>query len=140
MKRMFKYLLRTILVLFFLIVIWVIGLCARLPLIPWIETDYFIKGTNQTLADGFNLKQSDNTIIKIEIPNEFSEKEQCFDFWFLSSQGKHLLTVNDFSLKTFENNNSEIRRDNSYLFWDNGSKDETFMIQDYEIEADTIHG
>jgi len=147
MRRLFKYALRFILMLFFAIVLWIIGLLARLPLIPWIETDYFVTGTTQTLAKGFVLKQPDTTItkgflsvtagsiIKLEAPNEFPEDDQCFDFWFSSAGGKHLLTVNNFSLKIFDSNNSEIKPINSYLFWDDGSKDKTFNIENYSIDT-----
>ncbi|MBL7827821.1 MAG: hypothetical protein JNJ57_14415 [Saprospiraceae bacterium] len=114
-------------------VIWVIGLFAQLPLIPWIETDYYVVGTNQTLANGYVLKQTDNTIVKIVVPNEFSENDQCFDFWFSSNIGTHMLTVKDFSQTVFDKDNAEIKNKNSYLFWDNGSKEKTFNIDNYEI-------
>ena len=133
MKRLLKILFKTFLTIICLLVIWIIGLFAQLPLIPWIETDYYVSGTNQILANGYILKQTDNTIIKIDVPNEFFENGQCFDFWFLSAAGTHTLTVKDFSQTIFDNDNSEIKRKNSYLFWDNGSKEEAFEIDNYEI-------
>ena len=133
MKRLLKILFKTFLTIICLLVIWVIGLFGQLPLIPWIETDYYVVGTNQTLANGYILKQTDNAIIKIEVPNEFSENDQCFDFWFSSATGTHMLTVKGFSQTVFDNDNSEIKRQNAYLFWDNGSKEETFNIENYEI-------
>lgn len=133
MKRPLKILSKTILTLVCLFVIWIIGLFAQLPLIPWIETDYYVSGTNQTLENGFTLNQIDSTFIKIEVPNEFNENDQCFDFWFLSAAGQHTLTVKDFSQTIFDKNNSEVKSKNSYLFWDNGSKEETFNIDNYEI-------
>ena len=140
MKRLLKIFLWTFLITFCLLILWVVGLLAQLPLIPWIETDYFVVGTNQTLANGLTLKQTDNTNIKIEVPNYFSEDDQCFDFWFSSANGKHLLTVDDFSLIVYDNDNSELKRENTYLFWDNGSKNETFKIENYEIaKTDTCN-
>lgn len=133
MRRLLKILFKTFLTIICLLVIWVIGLFAQLPLIPWIETDYYLAGTNQTLAKGYILKQTDNVIVKIEVPNEFSENDQCFDLWFSSNIGTHSLTVKDFSQTVFDNDNSEIKNQNSYLFWDNGSKEEAFNIDNYEI-------
>ena len=133
MKRLLKILFKTFLTIICLLLIWVIGLFAQLPLIPGIETDYFIAGTNQTLANGYILKHTDNAIIKIEVPNEFSENDQCFDFWFSSAIGTHTLTVKNYSNTAFDIDNSEIKRENSYLFWDNGSKEETFNIDSYVI-------
>ena len=133
MKRLLKILFKTFLTIICLLVIWVIGLFAQLPLIPWIETDYNVAGTNQTLANGYILKQTDNALIKIEVPNEFFENDQCFDVWFSSANGTHILTVKDFSQTVFEGDNSEIKSENSYLFWDNGSKEETFNIDNYKI-------
>lgn len=133
MKRLLKIFFKTFLTMICLLVIWVIGLFAQLPLIPWIETDYYVAGTNHTLDNGHILKQTENVIIKIEVPNEFSENDQCFDFWFSSTIGTHTLTVNDFSLIAFDNDNSKIKSQNSYLFWGNGSKEETFNIDNYEI-------
>jgi hypothetical protein len=86
------------------------------PLIPWIETDNYVAGTNQTLANCHILKQTGNAIMGIEIPKEFTENDQCFDFWFSSAIGIHALTVKDFSQTVFDNDNSTIKRKNSYLF------------------------
>ena len=133
MKRLLKILFKTFLTIICLLVIWVIGLFAQLPLIPWIETDYYVAETNQTLANGYILKQTDGAIVKIEVPDEFFENDQCFDFWFSSATGTHMLTVKEFSQTVFDNDNSEVKRQNSYLFWDNGSKEETFNIDNYEI-------
>jgi hypothetical protein len=133
MKRSLKILFKTFLTIICLFIIWIVGLFAQLPLIPWIETDYYIAGTNQTLTSGYILKQADNINIKIEIPNEFLENNQCFDTWFLAANGKHFLTVKDYSQTIFGNHNSKIKSKNSYLFWDNGSKEETFNIDNYEI-------
>ncbi len=133
MKRLLTILFKTFLTIICLLVIWVIGLFAQLPLVPWIETDFYVAGTNQTLANGYILKKVDDAIIKIEVPNEFSENDQCFDFWFSSAIGTHTLTVQDFSHTAFDKDNSEIKSENSYLFWDNGSKEETFNIDNYVI-------
>ena len=81
MRRLLKILFKTFLTIIGLLLVWVIGLFAQLPLIPWIETDYYVAGTNQTLANGYILKQTDGVIVKIEVPNEFFENDQCFDFW-----------------------------------------------------------
>lgn len=71
--------------------------------------------------------------MKIEIPNEFTENDQCFDFWFTSANGTHILTVKDFSQTVFDKDNSIIKSKNSYLIWDNGSKENTFEIDKYAI-------
>lgn len=133
MKRLLKILFKTFLTIIGLLVIWLIGLFAQLPLIPWIETDYYVAGTNQTLDKGHILKLADNAIMKIEIPNEFTENDQCFDFWFTSANGTHSLTVKDFSQTVFDKDNSIIKSKNSYLIWDNGSKENTFEIDKYAI-------
>jgi hypothetical protein len=133
MRRLLKILFKTFQTIICLLLIWIIGLFAQLPLIPWIETDYYLAETKQTLAKGYILKQTDNVIVKIEVPNEFSESDQCFDFWFSSNIGTHSLTVKDFSQTVFDNDNSEIKNQNSYLFSDNGSKEEAFNIDNYEI-------
>ncbi len=77
--------------------------------------------------------QTDKALVKIEVPTEFSENDQCFDFWFSSANGTYILTVKDFSQTLFDKSNSKIKIKNSYLFWDNGSKEETFNIDHYEI-------
>ncbi|MBK9379288.1 MAG: hypothetical protein IPM86_14145 [Saprospiraceae bacterium] len=129
-----KILFKTFLTIICLLIIWVIGLFAQLPLIPFFDTNYFVSGTNQTLSSGIILKQTDNTIIKIEIPNEFTQNEQCFDFRFSSATGTHILTVKDFSQSVFDIDNSEIKNINSYLFWENGSLEEKFNINNHEIK------
>ncbi|WP_461787755.1 hypothetical protein [Pedobacter sp.] len=133
MKRIHKILFKTFLTIICLLVIWIIGLFAQLPLIPWIETDYYVAGTNQTLANGYVLMQTDKALVKIEVPTEFPENDQCFDFWFSSANGTYILTVKDFSQTLFDKSNSKIKIKNSYLFSDNGSKEEAFNIDHYEI-------
>jgi len=133
MKRLLKYLLWTLLTLFVATIIWVVGLFAGLPLIPFVETDYYVNESNQTLANGLILKQTDSSVIKLEVPNYFSENDQCFDTWVSSTKGQHFLTIKDFSLQAFNADQSEIKKENTYLFWDNGSKDETFKIENYQI-------
>ncbi len=113
--------------------LWIVGLLAQLPLIPFIETDYILKERNDTLGNGVLVKKNNELNIKIEIPNYFPEKEQCIDTWFTSAHGQHLLTVSNFSINVFSGDNTEIEKGQSYLFWDDGSKDETFSIHDYEI-------
>ena len=113
MRLLIKYLLWVLPIPIILTVLWVIGVIVGLPLIPFTETDYYIAGTNQKLANGHTLKQTDSTIVKIEIPNEFSENNQCFDFWFLSTSGRHLLTVKNFSNTLLNNDNQEIKKKKS---------------------------
>ena len=134
-----KMIVRTFQVLFLIFVVWFIGLFFQLPIIPWIETDYILTGTNQKFSDGIVLTQKNEVELKIEIPNEFNEENQCFDTWFKSKKGNHNLTVKNISIKAVDNKNGDIRPINSYLFWDNGSKDETFEIRNYELsQSDTI--
>jgi hypothetical protein len=122
-----------------LCVLWIVGLFAQLPLIPFIETDYILSETNDTLGKGVLVKEENGLNIKIEVPSYFPEKEQCFDTWFTSTKGQHILSVSNFSIKAFRSDNSEIIKGSSYLFWDSDGKDETFSIDDYEIaKSDTF--
>jgi len=102
--------------------------------VPSIKTYYTVSGSNKSITNGYTLKKTDNTIIKLEIPNEFLDKDKCFDIWFSSTKGAQILTVKDFSQTLFDLDNYEIKRENSYLFWDNGSKNEAFKIDNYEIK------
>ena len=114
-------------------VLWIVGLFAQLPLIPFIETDYVLIETNDTLGKGVLVKEKSGLNIKVEVPSYFPEKEQCFDTWFTSTNGRHTLTVPNFSITALSSDNKEIFKSNSYLFWDDGSKDEAFSIDGYEI-------
>ena len=77
--------------------------------------------------------------IKLEVPRYFPEKEQCFDTWFTSTKGQHTLTVSNFSISAFKTDNTKIEKSNSYLFWADGSKDETFSIHNYQVtKSDTF--
>lgn len=115
------------------VVLFITGLFAGLPLIPWVETDYFVKGTNESLAHGVKLKQIDNAIVKIEIPNYFSQNEQSIDTWFASSDSSYTLTIDNFSFEAASRGNNSLKKENSYLFWDNGSKENDFRIQNYSV-------
>ena len=139
MKQLIRMISRIFQVLFLLFVIMFLGIFFQLPIIPWIETDYILEGTNQKFSDGVILTQKNGIELKIEIPNEFNEESQCFDTWFKSTNGNHNLTVKSISFKALDNKNGEIRPVNSYLFWDDGSKDETYEITNYIIsQSDTI--
>jgi hypothetical protein len=116
------------------IVLWIAGCSAGLPVIPFVETDYFVSEYNKPLADGHTVTKTDNETTKIEIPNYYADNGQCLDFWFTSSNGKHILTVENFKMTVMDENGDEIKRLNSYLFWDDGSEDEKFGINNYEIE------
>ena len=123
-----------------LCVLWLVGLFAQLPLIPFIETDYILSETNDTLGKGVLLNEENGLNIKIEVPNYFPEKGQCFDTWFTSTNGQHTLTVSNYSIEAFTSDNTEIEKNNSYMFWDDGSKNETFSIQNYQIvKSDTVN-
>jgi len=101
-----------------------------------IVTRYFVEGGDSTLADGLVINQNDSLITTIEVPSYYPEDNQCFDFWFLSKKGTHLLTVNDFSLIAHDTKNNMIKKRNSYLFWDDGSKEETYWIKNFELSQD----
>mgnify|MGYP003575478265 FL=1 len=133
MEKTLKILRRTFLAVSITFVLWLIGLFAQLPVIPFIETNYLLSETNDILSKGIELGRTDKLIIKLEIPDYYPEKDQCFDTWFSSRSGQHTLTVSDFSITVFDRNDSEISKQNSYLFWDNGSKDEAFKIENYVI-------
>jgi hypothetical protein len=129
--RIFK----TILIgLLFAFLLWVVGCSAGLPVIPFVETDYFIDNSPVPLAHGFTITNTDDEVTELEIPDYFPDDDQCLDFWFKTSQGTHLLNVEEFRLKVFDENGNEIKPWNSYLFWNGGSEDEKFSIDDYEID------
>lgn len=136
MKQRNKILFTTffIIIFIFLPVIWGIGIIADFSVVPSIKTYYTVKGTNTSITNGYTLKKTGNTIIKLEIPNEFLDNDKCFDISFSSTKGTQILTVNDFSQTLFDKDKFEIKRENSYLFWNNGSKSETFKIDNYEIK------
>ncbi|MES2765813.1 MAG: hypothetical protein V4642_08095 [Bacteroidota bacterium] len=113
-----------------ILVLGVIGLFAQ---IPWIETNYYLISTNQKIADGITLDTVENIIIKLEVPDYFPENDQCFDVWFSAMQGDNTLSVGNFSFKLFKRDNSEFKKENSYLFWDKGSREESFKIENYKL-------
>ena len=121
------------------VTLWVAGCSVGLPVIPFIETDYFVSQSDKPLADGYTVTTSDNENTKIEIPNYYPDNDQCLDFWFTSSNGKHILTVEDFKMTFKDKDGKEIKRLTSYLFWDDGSEDEKFSINNYEIEKTGTH-
>jgi hypothetical protein len=121
------------------IVLWIVSCSAGLPVIPFVETDYFISESNKPLADGHTVTKTENENTKFEIPNYYPDNDQCLDFWFTSSNGKHLLTVENFKMTVMDNGKDEIKPLTSYLFWDDGSEDEKFSITNYEIEKTETH-
>jgi len=138
MTKTQKYFRWTLWAIITLVILYIAGLFAGLPIIPWFETNYFIKGTNERLENGVTLRQIDNAIIKIEIPNYFPPKDQCIDTWFASSDSSYILTIDNFSLEAVSVENKVLIRENSYLFWDNGSKENDFTIQKYTVaKSDT---
>ncbi|MEJ8844335.1 hypothetical protein WG954_18210 [Lacibacter sp. H375] len=127
-----------ILSLFIFIVIYIVGLFAGLPIIPWIETNYYVKGTNERLSNGITLQQINNAIIKVEIPDYFPQNDQCIDTWFTSSDSSNNLTINNFSFEMQSDEGKPLTRENSYLFWDDGSKENNLTIENYTIlKSDT---
>ena len=121
------------------IVLWIVGCSAGLPVIPFVETDYYIRQSNRPLANGHAVTKTDNENTKIEIPNYYPDNDQCLDFWFTSSNGKHILSVENFNMTVRDKDGDEIKRLTSYLFWDDGSEDEKFSINNYEIENTGTH-
>jgi hypothetical protein len=133
MKRLLSYILWTLLTIAGLAIIWIIGIIAGFPLIPSSETIYYVNETEETLASGLVLNQTDSTIIKLEVPNYFLENDQCFDVWFSSTKGKQILTIKDFSVQAFVADQKELSKENTFLFWDNGNKENTFLVENYQI-------
>jgi lipopolysaccharide assembly outer membrane protein LptD (OstA) len=133
MKRLLRFILLTLLTLAGLAIIWIIGLFAGFPLIPSTETIYYVNESEQTLASGFVLNQTDSTIIKLEVPNYFLENDQCFDVWLSSTKGEHILSIEDYSLQGFITEQKELPKENTFLFWDNGNKENTFTVDNYKI-------
>jgi hypothetical protein len=129
---------RIFLIIISIFFLWVIGIFAQLPLMPFIETNYFIKEKDLNLSKGVTIEQSKKTTIKIEIPNYFPEGNQCFDIWFSSTNGEHNLSVTKFSFKISTIDNIELERESLYLFSDKRSKDETSTIENYSIEKHEI--
>ena len=101
-----------------LCVLWLVGLFAQLPLIPFIETDYILSETNDTLGKGVLLNEENGLNIKIEVPNYFPEKGQCFDTWFTSTNGQHTLTVSNYSIEAFTSDNGKLPQKQYGLFVD----------------------
>jgi hypothetical protein len=116
------------------LVLWTVGCSVGLPVIPIVETNYFISESSKPLADGYILKHSYREITKLEIPNYFPVNDQCLDFCFKSSMGKHLLTVNNFKMTVKNNDETEMEKLNSYLICYDGSEDKKFSISNYYIE------
>jgi|GEM_PF-2452256 len=133
MKQLLRFILWTLLTIAGLAIIWIIGLFAGFPLIPSTDTVYFVNETEQTLASGLVLNQTDSTIIKLEVPNYFLENDQCFDVWFSSTKGEHILSIKDYSLQGFITEQKELPKENTFLFWDSGNKENTFMVDNYKI-------
>jgi hypothetical protein len=133
MTQNLKIFKRTFKILLIGFLLWFFGVFFQLPLIPFIETDFVLNGTSQIFEKGVELQQTNKVTIKLEIPNYFPEKEQCFDTWFSSKDGQHTLTVSDFTISVFNKNGTETKKNNSSLFWDDGSSDETFKIDNYMI-------
>ncbi len=131
--RTFKTFLIAILITFLL---WLAGCSIGLPVIPFVATDYFIEGSDNSLKDGYVVTSSDNETTKIEIPDYFTDDNQCLDFWFTTSYGNHFLTVKNFKITVFDINDNVIMPTNSYLFRDDGSENEKFSIDNYEIGTD----
>ena len=133
MTKTRKYFRWTIWTITTFVVLYIAGLFAGLPLIPWVETNYFIEGTNESLSNRVTLKQIENAKIQVEIPNYFSQNDQCIDTWFASSDSSYTLTINNFSFEAVSTEGNALKRENNYLFWDNGSKENDFKIQNYTV-------
>ena len=115
---------KLIFTLFILGLLWVIGLFAGLPVIPWIDTNYYERKSGQKLSQGIILNQSGGDI-KLEVPNYYNESDQCFDTWFTSNNIK----IKYFSLLAFDKNNIEIPKVKIHLFGYNESRE----INDFTI-------
>jgi hypothetical protein len=89
-----------------------------LPVIPLLETDYFVEESVEPLVNSFIFTKTNKELTSIEFPNYYPDNNQCLDFWFQSAEGKHLLTVNNFTMTIKNKSESEIPKLKSYLFWD----------------------
>jgi hypothetical protein len=123
--------------LVFLFIFWIVLVFAQFPVIPNITTSYNVIGSTETLQCGVILKNTPEINVKIEAPEYFEENQQCFDLWFSSNSGKHKITVNDASQKIIYK--SELKPISSYLFWDGGSQEDSYSIENYEIEKGKVY-
>jgi hypothetical protein len=114
-------------------IIYAVGLLMGLPLIPIVKTDYFVNGTNQAIASGLILKQTDNCAITLNEPNKISDNEQSISIAISSKDGQHDLTINDFSLTVFYADQREIKKENTFLNSDNESEIVSFTNRKYLI-------
>lgn len=124
---------KVILFLLVLIVIWIVGLFAGIPVIPWIETNYYDSKTNQKLSNGLVLKKIDSSEIRIEIPDYFPASDQCFDTWFTSGQTNSNLIVKAFFFLVLDQSGTELPKKNTYLFGNDDSRFNGTEISNLEI-------
>ncbi len=123
--------------LVFLFIFWIVLAFAQLRVIPNITTYYNVIGSTEILQNGTVLKNTPEINVRLEAPEYFEENQQCFDLWFSSNSGKHKITVNNVSQKIIYK--SELKPIATYLFWDGGSQENSFSIENYEIEKAEIY-
>lgn len=117
------------------VVLWIIAIFMDYPVIPYLKTDFYIKGETNPLSKKQDLGELDNTFFGLEIPDYFPENDQSFDLWFLSNGENQRITINNFSFELKDEKGEEKEKLTSILFWDGGSKEE-LSIDNYSIDKE----
>ena len=116
-----------------LVIFYIIGLFSGFPIIPWIVTDYYIEDSSTKLTDGVILKQTDNSFVKLEIPNGFSEDNQCLDVWFTHQETNNTQLITNFSISLHTDKNEFVKPQKIYLFGNDGSRFNGLEIANFSI-------
>lgn len=120
-----------------LFVFYIIGLFSDLPIIPWTVTDYFVDEGTKRLSEGQTLKSEGDSQLTFQVPNNFCEQKQCFDFWFNEDVSGNQL-VKGFSIELISEEGDFIEPDGIYLFGTKNSRFDGIEITDFSlIEEDS---
>tara|TARA_R110002049_G_scaffold147874_1_gene310762 strand:+ start:68 stop:643 length:576 start_codon:yes stop_codon:yes gene_type:complete len=135
MKKLFKFVLKVFLFFLGLLSIWIVCLFFDLPVIPFNETNYYLKHNENSLNERQIIKTLDSLSIRLEIPNYFEENGQCFDVWFYSDVEKKNLSVDSFLFELKNLSGKDENLIDSILFWDGGSQENTSTIDNYKFNS-----
>lgn len=135
MKKLFKFVLKGFLFILGLFLIWIVCLFFDLPVIPFNETNYYLKHNENSLNERQIIKTIDSLSIGLEIPNYFEENKQCFDVWFYSEVGNKNLSLESFLFELKDSNGKNEYLIDSILFWDGGSEENTLTIDNYKFNS-----
>ncbi|WP_288955844.1 hypothetical protein [uncultured Polaribacter sp.] len=121
MKKALKIFFVSLLISATLFLMWIVSLFFGLPLLPYMETNYYLKEDKISLNKKKILKINDSISLGIEIPNYFPEEDQCIDFWFFNEAKQRSLNIKNFALtlKNLKKEKQLIEKD-IIIFWDGG--------------------